>query len=143
MASLKKESAPSTAPVLKRLKCCAPGCRNKVPGLPDARGNPITFHRFPRHNENILNRWSAFCDNPSDTQFPYDDSRVCSAHFAVDLFRTFVRDGRLMRALHPEAVPNKTFDKTQLIPTKPQCVVEGCPTVRPVFPFPENKSYAL
>lgn len=123
--------------------CCALGCTNTVPGMPDARGNPITFHRFPRKNDKILNRWIEFCGprTPSIVDFPNDESRICSAHFPTYLFRSFVRDGRLMRALHPQGLPSieakELMRGDQAVDLK--CVVNKCPTVGPLFLFPDDK----
>ena len=86
----------------QRLKCEVPKCTFD-PKSPDS--NDISFHRFPKKDNDRLNKWLIACDMQIENIFP--TTAVCSWHFEFSDYK-LSKNGK--RILNKSVWPTKNLN---------------------------------
>ncbi|KAM8972127.1 DNA transposase THAP9 [Pelodytes ibericus] len=135
------------------VSCAASGCKSRY--TLEARKKGITFHRFPRSNPALLDKWRVAMKRATSTGelwMPSRYQRLCSLHFKQTCFDTTGQTKRLRDDVIPsifsfpddmqtEMLENKSEENhvpvTMRIPTVPEPETEA-PKVEPVPPNQES-----
>ncbi|XP_069834805.1 DNA transposase THAP9 isoform X2 [Dendropsophus ebraccatus] len=123
------------------VSCAASGCKSRY--TLEAREKGITFHRFPRSNPALLDKWCRAMKRATSTGelwMPSRYQRLCSLHFQQSCFDTTGQTKRLRDDVIPSIFnfPEDT-QKTEVSDVK---VLETCtpPTNdNPMITKPENE----
>ncbi|CAH2275621.1 DNA transposase THAP9 isoform X1 [Pelobates cultripes] len=110
------------------VSCAASGCKSRY--TLEARKKGITFHRFPRSNPTLLDKWRVAMKRATSTGelwMPSRYQRLCSLHFKQSCFDTTGQTKRLRDDVIP-SIFNFTDDIKTEIPEKDPMPATSEPT---------------
>ncbi|KAM4676070.1 DNA transposase THAP9 [Discoglossus pictus] len=123
------------------VSCAASGCKSRY--TLQAREKGITFHRFPRSNPVLLEKWRMAMKR-GELWMPSRYQRLCSLHFQEGCFDTTGQTKRLRGDVIPSIFHVSNNLQSEVSEEPPQVTPELAATSDPVIPEPaENPEPAV
>lgn len=67
-----------------QLQCAVPNCCNSTVYNEPINNKSIEFYKFPYDDDDLFNKWLAFCEGSKELSSEYQNALICSDHFNKD-----------------------------------------------------------